>query len=447
MKYISLIIALLCLGWLFAEPTYVPTTTIAEDFGADWCDGCTIAWQGLQVLHNNTHNGELISARLYTESGALSNPIVQERFDYYQVVGLPAMLFNGKIRIDGSDVGIGDGTLYNAALNQFRYASTSVKMQISSFGATTGILSGSVEMVSPTNVIEGAKVVYYLVENDVTATDTHVVRTILYDDISLSGAGSTFNFNKTFTLNPSWNTNNLWAIASVQLANKAIIQSASSLPLPTYNFRASMDWNPQVEGQANLSYQSSPFWLFNLGAPDNYTIRIVVDSSPADWYFNFCGEDGNCYPGDLEHPFSLGTNESIAYHVNLWVGSPGIANYRFVVTSPNIGTYSVPFRYKVEGVANEDLIELANPLSLGGMFPNPVIQTGELELTSAKNLGGASIEIFNLKGQKVQSVNAANLTKGTNRIVFSPASEMPNGVYFYRLEGSNAPARKFVLMK
>jgi hypothetical protein len=38
------------------------------------------------------------------------------------------------------------------------------------------------------------------------------------------------------------------------MENKAILQSASSLPLPSYNFRAAMDWNPSVEGPANTSY-------------------------------------------------------------------------------------------------------------------------------------------------------------------------------------------------
>ncbi len=55
MKYIYLIFALLACSILFAEPTYMPVTTIAEDFGATWCLNCPLAWQGLQAVHSVTH--------------------------------------------------------------------------------------------------------------------------------------------------------------------------------------------------------------------------------------------------------------------------------------------------------------------------------------------------------------------------------------------------------
>ncbi len=189
----------------------------------------------------------------------------------------------------GSDVGIGDGVLYNKALNQFRYTASPVSISIGSFSPTAGTLTGNVQMVSPTASIANAKMVYYLLEDDVSDSDTHVVRAILYDEnVALSGVGTNYAFNKSFALTPSWNTANLWAIAALQLENKAILQSASSLPLPSYNFRAAMDWNPSVEGPANTSYLSSPLWFFNLGASDNYTMRIQVDQAPDDWYFNYC---------------------------------------------------------------------------------------------------------------------------------------------------------------
>lgn len=447
MKYVYLLSLALAVSLLAANPAYYPTTTIAEDFGATWCDGCSIAWEGLQVLDNYTHNGELVTARLYTESGDLSSPTIQERFNYYEIIGIPAVVFNGKIRIDGSNDGIGDGTLYGAALKQFRYTASAVKMNIVSFSATAGTLNGEIEMVSPTANITNAKVVYYLLEDNV-GEETNVVRSILYDsDIALTGTGSTYTFNKTFILNPTWNTSNLWAIAALQLDNKAIIQTASTLPLPTYNFRAAMDWNPSVEGQANVSYTSQPLWFFNLGAADNYTMRIVVDQAPDDWYFNYCDEEGNCYPGNMDRPFSLGFRENKSFHLNLWIGSPGFAYYRFVVSSPNIGEYSIPFHYKVEGVANEDAALAPLATGITGLYPNPVVNAADFTLQSDKSSAEATIDVFNVKGQKVQSLNARNLNQGENRISFIPDSSLPNGIYFYRLNGGTTKAGKFILMK
>jgi len=447
MKNILLAILLLCVSLLSAELTYWPTTTLAEDFGATWCGGCPIAWEGLQVLHDYTHNGELISARLYTESGELSSPEIQQRFNYYEVVGIPAIIMNGKIRIDGSGEGIADGSLYGAALKQFRYTSSPIKMNISSFSATGGTLSGNIEMVSPTAAISNATVVYYLLEDNV-GSETHVLRSVLYDpNFALTGAGSSSTFNKTFTLNPTWVTANLWAVAAVQLENKAIIQNASTLPLPTYNLRAAMDWNPWVEGSANASYISQPFWLYNLGAADNYTMRIVVDYSPDDWYFNYCDEEGNCYPGNIERPFSLGTGDTEAYHINLWIGSPGYAYFRFVISSPNLGEYSIPFHYQVEGTSVTDPALSPAAFRISSLYPNPIFSNAVFTVQSDKNAPQATIDIFNLKGQKVQSILGRSISTGQNQIAFSPDANLPNGMYFYRLQGSSAKAGKFILMK
>jgi hypothetical protein len=59
-------------------------------------------------------------------------------------------------------------------------------------------------MVSPTTSIANAKMVYYLLEDDVSDSDTHVVRAILYDEnVALSGVGNNYAFNKSFALTPS----------------------------------------------------------------------------------------------------------------------------------------------------------------------------------------------------------------------------------------------------
>jgi len=440
-------ILLLSFGLLAAEITYWPTTSIAEDFGATWCGGCPFAWEGLQVLHGYTHNGELISAKLYTESAELSSPEIQQRFDYYEVIGIPAVIFNGKIRIDGSGDGIADGSLYGAALNQFRYTSSPIKMNIGSFSATGGTLSGTIEMVSPTESISNANIVYYLLENSV-GSETHVVRSVLYDNnFALSGAGNTHNYNKTFALNTAWNTANLWAIAAVQLENKAIVQSVSTLPLPANNLRAAMNWNPWMEGPANYSHNSQTFWLYNFGAPDNYTTHIAVDYAPADWYFNYCDEEGNCYPGHLETPVSLGTGDTKDFHLNIWIGSPGYAYFRFVISSPNLGEYSIPFHYQVEGTSVSDPTLSPAAFRISGLYPNPVSKAAVFTVLSGKNTPEATIDVFNLKGQKVQCLDAKNLQGGENMISFTPESTLPNGIYFYRLQGSSAKAGKFILVK
>lgn len=446
MRYIALIVALLSFSLLCAELSYLPYTTVAEVFGSTTCGGCAIAWTGLQEVHTHTHAGEFITAKLYTQSGDYSTQEVLDRFDYYEVIGIPSVMFNGKIRVDGSGDGIVDGSRYMQSLNQFRYSSSPLSVEISNFGTSPANLSGRIVMVSPTAQISNAKVVYYILEDNITDTQTNVVRRIMYDDINLSGQLSSFTFDKDFVVNPSWNAANLWAIVSVQLDNKTIVQSASTLPQPVYQVRGAMNWNPNITGPADTFYSSQPFWVYNMGSADNYTTTIEVDSAPDDWYFNYCDEAGNCYVGNVQVPLYLGDGEAVPFHHNIIIGSPGVAYFRFVISSPNIGSYSIPFRYAVEGVSNSDTTLVPATMQLGAMYPNPVTNSAYISLNNSKNLKDASIEVFNLKGQKVQSV-FTKLSQGENQISFQPNATLTNGIYFYRLAGQHEAPRKFILIR
>lgn len=446
MKYINLLLAFLVAGILFAQPNFMPVTTIAEDFGSLSCPNCLVAWQGLQAVHSETHNGEFITARLFTESGSLSNAEIEERFSYYGVIGLPNVIFNGLISIEGAGEGTADGTNYLNALSQTRFSASPVKIDITDFSLGRGAVSANVTMLSPTAVISNAKLVYYLLEDNV-GSETNVLRGVLYDDIaSLSGAGTTLNFNRTFDLNPDWSVSNLWGLIFLQLSDKTIVQCVSSLPLPEHNFRVAMDWKTSVTVEPNTNYLSSPIWLFNLGAADNYTMSIQVDNAPADWYFNYCDEEGNCYPGSIDRPFTLAAGEATSIHLNLMIGSSGTADFRIAVNSPHIGSYNVPFHI----TASTPIIDDTNTLSpyiIKGFYPNPVKSSAVFHLSNPKNVGSATIEIYNVKGQKVQTLKETNLHSGENEISFVPDTNLPNGIYYYRLQNSNSKAGRFIIMK
>ena len=64
-----------------------------------------------------------------------------------------------------------------------------------------------------------------------------------------------------------------------------------------------MDWSTEiVEDPAVSNYLSQPFWIFNLGMGSDFNTRIEVDDAPDDWYFNYCDEEGNCFPAALPCP-------------------------------------------------------------------------------------------------------------------------------------------------
>ena len=434
MKYITFILLILAIGSLMATPTIYPTTSVVEDFGSTTCGACGVAVQGLNVLADTVNPFELSFSRLYTQSGSYTTPEIDARFTHYEVVGFPVVMFNGKTRIEGSGEGIAEGTVYQNAYKQYRFIGSPLKMTLGSFNQFTGAFSGSVEMISPTANIENATIFYYLMEDLVDTNITNVVRDIVSEPFSLSGAGSIQNFNTTFQIDPTWDENNLWAVAFVQLANNAILQSVNTIPKPDRFVQAALSFDTHIVGAANTQYESPVFWIYNRGVADDFTRHIEVIAAPADWYFNYCGEDGNCYPGHIEIPFNLQSGAYVGFDLNLTIGSPGMAWFNFVVSSPSMGDYKIPFVYQVEGVSSDDPIAVPAMVSIDSSYPNPFKNEISFEVNSAKAGSSALVQIFNVKGQKVQELFANNLNAGSNTISWD-SSDLPNGVYFYSLNG------------
>ncbi len=438
MKYLTFILLLLSISMLAADPVIYPTTTLAENFGATWCGACQFALDGLDVLDAETNNSEVVFARLLTESGDYTTLEIDARFGYYEVLGLPAVIFNGKTRVDGSGDGIADGSLYQDAMQNYLYLGSPIRMSMPTFVNATGMVSVDIEMLNPDLSFEDAKLIYYLIEDDIDDELTHIVRDIITQDIDIAYTGSVVEYDTTFDMDYSWNVNNLWAVAFVQLQNQSIIQSASSLPLPENLIQAALPFDNTIYGPANGQYESPAFYIYNLGAADSYTRHIEVISAPDDWYFNYCDIDGNCYPGSMQIPFTLGEGEYAAYDLNLSIGSDGIAYFNFVINSDLMGEYKIPFYYST-ATANADALA-PSTLSVVKAYPNPFSAGLNIEVESAKDVSTSRIEIFNIKGQKLKSIALKELRQGPNYLQVD-LSELSNGVYFYRLEGSQSTGK------
>ncbi|HRY83160.1 MAG TPA: hypothetical protein P5533_00855, partial [Candidatus Cloacimonadota bacterium] len=87
MKYYVLILSLVFAVALTASPAYFPLSSIAEGFYSTGCVSCLDGLAGMNILDDSAHNGEFINIRHYINSGALSNPSSDARFDHYQVFG------------------------------------------------------------------------------------------------------------------------------------------------------------------------------------------------------------------------------------------------------------------------------------------------------------------------------------------------------------------------
>jgi len=233
-KYALLLWLMGLVIYLPATLTFYPTTVLAEDFGATWCQSCPFANAGMDVLHGLYQPGDFISARYYTQSAELSNPEVETRFQYYAITELPHVYFNGVPNVEGATQETANGDQYDEIVNPLRFRASPVKMSVNSFNATTGAFSVRVTMLKPNYILNNAHIRFLLLENNLTTITTHVTRSIISQPIAMAGGGSYQDFNVGFTLNAAWATVNLWAAAFIQLNDATILQSVSTLLQPNY---------------------------------------------------------------------------------------------------------------------------------------------------------------------------------------------------------------------
>jgi hypothetical protein len=84
--------------------------------------------------------------------------------------------------------------------------------------------------------------------------------------------------------------------------------------------------------------------------------------------------------------------------------------------------------------------------SLAQNYPNPFNPTTKIEY-SLKEAGAVKISIFNVLGQKVQTLVNESKNAGVHHVSFN-ASSLPSGMYIYRIEaGSFISAKKMMLLK
>jgi hypothetical protein len=442
MKKLSLLIILSAAALLCANPQYYPMTSIAESCVTQGNAYCDYALDELGDVVGQTTRSEFITARLYHDSGDLSSTSVEDRLLAINATTMPTMIFNGSVTVTGAAM----ASTYSDVLDGFLYHASPLRMEISSFNPATGAVTVSITKLDPDQEIINQDLVFFLVEDSVGAY-TNVTRQVISQVISIPEIDTAVSFNATFTVDAGWNQDHLWALAFVENDSYEILQSASTLPFPTYNMRCAYDWDGStLVSDPNSNFNSEPLWLFNTGSSDNMTMKIVVDSAPTDWYFNYCDEGGNCYPGSVPMPLTMGAGDTAAYHLNLSVGSTGIAYFHYEINSSNLGTFNVPFVLRTSDyVANDDPI--AQPvLTLGQNSPNPFHGTTTFNLTADKS-GQASIQIFNLKGQLVAETGGQQLQQGSNSITWQAPQGLPSGVYYYRVKGVSGPLHRMLLLK
>ncbi len=96
--------------------------------------------------------------------------------------------------------------------------------------------------------------------------------------------------------------------------------------------------------------------------------------------------------------------------------------------------------------SNEDIGFQPKEFTLTQNYPNPFNPTTNINF-SIPEAGKVELIVFNVLGQKVQTLVEGNLNAGSHSVTFD-ASRLTSGVYFYRLtSGNNVATQKMLLMK
>ena len=450
MRNALLMLLALTLLPLAANPQYYPLTTLAEGFGASNDPHSDFAFQNLNAIWNQTNPEEFISCHFYHASGNLTTPSVENWISTQGVTVYPTVGINGNPVIIGN---VPAGYYWNV-VSQYLYQSSPLRMELDSFDSSTGDAVITVTSLDPDLAPGNYTLVWYLLENGVQGKD-NVARLVETQSITLPPTGQQSSFNHSFSLDPAWNQSNLWMAASVRTtAQSAILQNVSSLPNPSHRLRAAMDWDPAaLVAPPNDTFNSPTLWIFNTGESGNMTMQIVVDeedvaADPLDWYFNYCDEEGGCYPGGQAMPLVLGAGEAKAFHLNLWVGSTGRVKFHFEINSQQLGTFRIPFVVRTtDYVGVSDELQAPSALRVTGNHPNPFRASTVFTVQAPKAAGQAVVQIYNSRGQKVDQVLTGNLRPGSNEVLWQVPAGLASGVYFYRLQGDASPARKMLLIK
>ncbi|MCK9557321.1 MAG: T9SS type A sorting domain-containing protein [Candidatus Cloacimonetes bacterium] len=424
---------------------YYPTTSMVENFGASWCEACEFAQQGLDVIEAEVNPGEIIIPRLLTESGPYSNPEIAARFQHYEVLGYPAVIFNGKIRVNGSDEPVMDGSLYREALNQFRYLGSPLKMTVESYDHNSGNYSFKVIMVNDEIAIADAEVVFYLVEDNLPEDLTRIVRTVQSQPISIAGAGNFQVFNFSIVPDPAWNLANVWATAFVQMPQNTILQAVSTLPQPEHQIRVAVPFDLKLSSEVTGDFFSPYFHVFNLGPAATLNIHVEILNAPEDWYINYCDEEGACLPGSMTVPHSVDENGHKTFDLNIQANSEGRAFFDFVIETTGAEPYRIPFELTVGEVSADDPLAVPSAITVQKAWPNPFSDILSFDVYNVKAGSSSGISIYNARGQKVSSLKLDNLQEGLNQVSWD-AGDLPSGLYFYKT-GAGAKSGKILKIR
>ncbi len=192
---------------------------------------------------------------------------------------------------------------------------------------------------------------------------------------------------------------------------------------------------------------------------------IVMDDLDGTNFYNGI-DDGiiNCFMTDVTN-YGLYSNEQLFDTFNEMICvDGGIIDFDipvdeswyaffdngFSLNNPQNIEGSVSLYEYYETSADDDIIVVSNKLI--GNYPNPFNPTTTISFSITQTSPFVTLEIFNIKGQKVKTLINDKLDEGSHHVVWNGTNEnnqpVSSGIYFYKLQtGKYSAVKKMVMMK
>jgi hypothetical protein len=133
--------------------------------------------------------------------------------------------------------------------------------------------------------------------------------------------------------------------------------------------------------------------------------------------------------------------------------SNSFKHYSFTDENLNSGTYF----YRLKMIDNDGSFKFSNEIkaeiiipkvfSLSQNYPNPFNPATTITFTLSED-GWTTLKVFDILGREIQTLVNEELKAGTVHSVIFNGSELPSGIYLYRLETNNqVSVKKLILMK